>query len=150
MRACCPCLAFAGAGVQDTGAMVAGVRTALIRLIVVALIAMLGAGNGLSGWVRAIATSEHVCTCASGGDHASCPICNPALGRRAHSGALAVDGVPCGQRHGSIQVAGEPLLVSPPALLAPCPFERACAPGIAPDRPSDVAPEPTTPPPRIA
>lgn len=143
-------LAFARAGVQDAWRMLACARLPFVRLVIVALVAMLGAGSGLSGLVRALAPSEHVCTCVSGGSHASCPVCNPALGRRTHSHSCAIDGVPCGERGGAIQVAGDPAVVAPPPNVGSCPFSRASAPVATRAELLDVSSKPTTPPPRIA
>ncbi|HXX69363.1 MAG TPA: hypothetical protein VEK07_19415 [Polyangiaceae bacterium] len=130
--------------------MLAPAPLPLLRGIVAVLVMLLGAGNGLSGLVRAFAPREHVCTCASGGSHASCPVCNPSLGRKTSSRLSTVDGVPCGEPRGAVQVAGDPALAARPPLVAPCPFAPAFAQSAFCRDLDDVPLEPTTPPPRIA
>jgi hypothetical protein len=122
---------------------------ALAAGIVVAVI--LGGGNGLPGIVWALSgAGEHVCTCASGGSHASCPVCNHALQERSRSHLPSVDGLPCGDR----RIAGGPMgevatLQHARVHLVPAVSGVAAAsadPVSLPDR--DL--EPVTPPPRSA
>src|SRR5579884_1695727 len=81
----------------------------LLRMAVALAVAVLACGNGLPGLVGALSESaDHVCTCASGGSHASCPVCNRAvLGARPAKRPHA-DGIPCGDRRAAVGVAGEP------------------------------------------
>src|ERR1700733_14152833 len=82
-------------------AVVRAMRAALSRLqiVVAILVAMLGCGNGLSGIVHALNdAASHVCTCANGGDHASCPVCNPVLREHRASSVPALEGAPGGAR----------------------------------------------------
>jgi len=122
---------------------------ALAAGIVVAVI--LGAGNGLPGIVRALSgAGEHVCTCSSGGSHASCPVCSHALQAPSRSRLPAVDGVPCGDRGVAFGPMGEVATI-PSALVDLVPAVNViAAASIAPVAPPDRNVEPVTPPPRSA
>jgi hypothetical protein len=123
-----------------------------LNLVVVLLVAMLAAGRGLQGLVHVLRGAEtHVCTCATGGDHASCPVCNRALREEPRSTMPAAQGVPCGRDIGMVAVAGAEAstLPAPVAALAR-PFVRSPAPGLESAAERDVVLEPATPPPRRA
>jgi len=122
---------------------------ALAAGIVVAVI--LGGGNGLPGIVWALSgAGEHVCTCASGGSHASCPVCNHALQERSRSHLPAVDGLPCGDRRIAAGPMGEEATI-PQALVRLVPAVSGVAAASAdPIGPPDRDLEPVTPPPRSA
>jgi hypothetical protein len=121
-----------------------------LRLVVASLVVALGSGSGLPGLVRALAPPVgHVCTCASGGSHGSCPVCNGSH-LATPSRLCALRGVPCGEDRLGLGVGCE-LGVLPGAGEDPRPaFERA-----GPACQADLAPElafvePATPPPRLA
>jgi hypothetical protein len=127
-------------------------RPILGRLHIVAalLIAMLGAGRGLPGLVRTLSGSPaHVCTCASGGSHASCPVCNGDLLAGRPGKHVSVDSAPCGQDRVGIDAASQPTTL-PAALRDICPAVVRMPPpltvALAVD---DVVREPATPPPRL-
>lgn len=121
----------------------------LVRLLVAVLVAVLTAGAGLGGFVRAFAgTPEHVCTCATGGTHASCPVCNPKLREEKRSAAPAFDGVPCGDGAGAVQTAADPGVLPAP-WLAPAPaIERSVTARPLLALHGRLVIEPPTPPPR--
>ncbi|HLK37048.1 MAG TPA: hypothetical protein VKU41_09890 [Polyangiaceae bacterium] len=129
----------------------------LLRLIVACLAVALAAGSGLPGLVRALSgISSHVCTCAMGGSHASCPVCSRALSNgRAISedpvgGEPQADGVPCGDKRVAVGVAVEPGVL-PAGLVGIVPAGEVL-PVPRAECPSPPAPfiEPATPPPRTA
>jgi hypothetical protein len=122
-----------------------------LRVVLAILIAMVAAGKGLPGIVEALrGVPAHVCTCASGGDHATCPVCNAPLTEDRQSLAPAARGVPCGDPRVAVGVSGE-------ASTLPAPF-LGLAPGavwIRAPRPERVViepviTEPATPPPRTS
>jgi hypothetical protein len=120
----------------------------LVPLIAI-LIAMLAAGAGLPGLVRVLSgASSHVCTCASGGTHASCPVCNPAPRDQHRSSRPEAEGPPCGGRGVAVATASEPgaLPVHFPGLVTLAVRLRIPWPAL-PDI-EDPAVEPPTPPPR--
>jgi hypothetical protein len=126
-------------------------RQVAMRLhIVLAVVALtLAAGGGLPGLVLALAgPSTHVCTCASGGNHATCPVCNPSLGEHRGSSAPAAQGVPCGDPRVAIGAAGEPSTL--PSLLLGVAPAGAWVRAPRPQRTDvdQVIAEPATPPPR--
>jgi hypothetical protein len=142
-------LAAAARQAQDTGATMRS--GALVHILVAALVAVLGAGAGLGGFVRAMTgTSEHVCTCATGGTHATCPVCNPQLHDERRSTVPAFDGVPCGDRLGAVQAAVDPGVLPAP-WLGPAPAVETCPvaddASAQPDTPTFA---PALPPPRTA
>jgi hypothetical protein len=99
------------------------VASTLINVVVAALVAVLALGAGLGGFVHAWGGSAaHVCTCASGGTHATCPVCNPRLHEGLRSSVPAFDGAPCGDPKSALDVALQsgvlpaPWLALPPAL----------------------------------
>jgi hypothetical protein len=122
---------------------------AVAASVVIAL--MMGGGNGLPGLVWALSASDaHVCTCASGGSHASCPVCSHALQAPSHSRAPSVDGMPCGDRRLAAGPMGE-LATLPPSLvdLVPVVDRVPALPATGVDPPLCHR-EPATPPPRTA
>ncbi len=121
----------------------------VVSLLVAVLAVMLGCGNGLPGIVRTVIGTEHVCTCASGGSHASCPVCNPSL-REGRPPAPALEGVPCGDGRLATVVAADPAVIP-----VPCAVVAASVSGIEVPQPVAGAPpeqfvQPSTPPPRFA
>jgi hypothetical protein len=128
-------------------------RAALSRfqIVIAILVAMLGGGSGLSGIVHALdEAASHVCTCANGGDHASCPVCNPVLREHRASSVPALEKVPCGPRGIAIASAGEASTLPPAPVGITSPFVWLAAP--SPQRLiiQEVILESATPPPRIA
>ncbi len=121
---------------------------AWVRLVVAAVLVSLGCGVGLPGIVSALTTADsHVCTCASGGSHAACPVCNP--GAHAHASRhVALDGMPCGEKRVAVGDGCAPAVgVSAPVVMS-CPFVRLRAElGVTP-APGDAPAERATPPPR--
>jgi hypothetical protein len=108
----------------------------------------LGCGVGLPGIVSALAPADsHVCTCASGGSHATCPVCNP--GAHAHaSHRVALDGVPCGEKRIAVGDGCGPVVAASAPIVMSCPFARLRAEfGVTP-APADAPAERSTPPPR--
>jgi hypothetical protein len=121
---------------------------ALVPLLVAVLAMMLGCGNGLPGIVRTVVGTEHVCTCASGGSHSSCPVCNPSL-HEARSRTPTLEGVPCGEGRFAVG-AGPDVAVIP----ATCAVSVALVSGTYPfpgssGTPPDQFVQPSTPPPRF-
>jgi hypothetical protein len=117
--------------------------------VIAILVAMLAGGSGLPGLVRALSgASAHVCTCASGGTHASCPVCN--LGSRGHrrSSRPEAEGVPCGGRGVAVLAAGDPSALPVPFqdVLVAVVRQRIVAPEQRDIE--DRSAEPATPPPR--
>lgn len=128
-------------------------RTLALRfnLVVVVLVAMLATGRGLPGFVQAArADQTHVCTCATGGDHASCPVCNPALAEQPYSSAPAVRGVPCGGSNVVDLAAGEASTLPRPIFALARPFVRLAVPHLVSPAERDILIEPAIPPPRRA
>jgi hypothetical protein len=125
-----------------------------LKLVVVILVAMLGMGRGLPGIVSALRVApSHVCTCSTGGDHASCPICNPTFEehrRSSASSAPTATGLPCGNGRLAIVSSGEVGTLPTPVAWAAPPLERLAAPRARPSLIRDVLLEPATPPPRFA
>jgi hypothetical protein len=122
-----------------------------LRIVLAILIAMVAAGKGLPGIVEALhGASAHVCTCASGGDHATCPVCNPPLAEHSRSFAPAARGVPCGDPRVAVGAPGEASPLPAPLLgLAPgAVWIRAPRPERIVIEP--VISEPATPPPRTS
>ncbi len=120
-----------------------------LRIVLAILVAMVGLGRGLPGIVQTlIGPPSHVCTCAAGGDHAACPVCNPTLAEHHRSGEPAADGVPCGDPRVAIGAPGEVSTLPAPQLGLVRIAEWTPAP--RPERiiVEDVIPEPATPPPR--
>lgn len=126
------------------------VPSALTRLVIVALVATLAAGSGLSGLVKALGASGHVCMCMSGGSHAACPVCNPHLASADRATGPSVDGLPCGDKRVTLDVASEPALVPAGAVVLAVPYVRGAAPGFESGIPPRLWREPPTPPPRSA
>jgi hypothetical protein len=128
-------------------------RSALSRfhLVVAILVAMLAAGSGLPGLVRVLSNADaHVCTCASGGAHASCPVCNPSLGEHTRSRGPAVDGVPCGEGRVGVAAPSQPATLPAPLLGTSSPGTLVPAPRAEWIALEEGISEPATPPPRIA
>jgi hypothetical protein len=131
-----------------------------LRVVVAILVAMLAMGKGLPGIVASVIDApSHVCTCAAGGDHASCPVCNRALGdlrdgsggvSRGPSKHVEAKGTPCGKGQ-VVDLAGGELVMLPAALaVAVRPLARVAAPRARPASIRRIALEPATPPPRFA
>jgi hypothetical protein len=121
----------------------------LLRLLVAAVVAVLACGSGLPGLVRTLGeASAHVCTCASGGSHASCPVCNKSLVDEERSPGPRVDGTPCGDGQVATGFACDPGVL-PAAFVGAPPIRaylRAPRAGCAPEEQRFL--EPATPPPR--
>jgi hypothetical protein len=120
--------------------------------IALAMVAsVLALGRGLPGITLALrGPATHVCTCASGGDHATCPICNAPLTEHRRALRPAAHGVPCGDPRVAIGTPGE-VSTLPSPLLALAPPDRWLE--RARPQSSDakqVILEPSTPPPRRA
>lgn len=121
-----------------------------LRVVLAALIIAMGCGAGLPGIARALAAARaHVCTCASGGTHASCPVCNRSLGS-GRSRVTEVDGVPCGERPSAIDRACDLAVVREPGDLLVTRFVRLGARRDVLASPHTALSEPPTPPPRSA
>jgi hypothetical protein len=122
-----------------------------LRFVVVALIAALGSGVGLPGWVAALSLEDnHVCTCASGGGHSSCPVCNPPLGEgHGRSRYVEVRGTPCGEKRVAFSGASEPGVLPAACGALLFGFDRAGPVRDAISTPRMQWVEPPTPPPRI-
>jgi hypothetical protein len=125
-----------------------------LQIVAAVLVAMLAMGRGLPGIVSAVVDSpSHVCTCASGGDHASCPVCNRSLLEQPASASSHVEakGVPCGRAHGVGAMADGEVVILPAAAAVVRPL---LASGEAiPSRYVSILQlslEPATPPPRVA
>jgi hypothetical protein len=136
-------------------------RTVLSRLHAVALAAyvalalvgslMMGAGNGLPGLVQALSgTDGHVCTCASGGSHASCPVCNHATGASTGSRLASAQGVPCGDHRVVAAASCDPGTLPAPFVALAQVVRRVDTPLADEARAPERHVEPATPPPRIA
>jgi hypothetical protein len=150
-------LAESGWRLQDDGEFVSMRRARntshvffSLPFVVAILVTVIGCGPGLLGIVHALATVDHVCTCAGGGSHASCPVCNPTLNREHRSHVRVFDGAPCGEGRLAVDVATDPALI-PDARLA----SAASVSGIenfpqASGAPPEAFVEPCTPPPRFA
>ncbi len=124
----------------------------LVAVVVAALVMMLGCGNGLPGIVRTLAGVgvDHVCTCVSGGSHASCPVCNPALRREGRSRAPALEGVPCGEGRLAMEVAVDPAVIPESRVAKPASPTGVDSPPAVSVAPDDAFIEPWTPPPQSA
>ena len=119
-----------------------------LRLLVAALVLSLGSGMGLPGLVRTLVPADgHVCTCASGGVHRSCPVCNPSQHER-RSPQLSIDGVPCGERTTAVAALGDPAIVQQAFASAAAAFAYKKAFRHVQPRPDSVFLERATPPPR--
>jgi hypothetical protein len=130
--------------------MPASLRTArsLVPLVAI-LVAMLASGSGLPGLVRALSgASAHVCTCASGGTHASCPVCSPPSRDHRSSRSPEAEGVPCGGRTVNGIAAGEPSTLSVPFRGMQVAALRQRIVVSEQRHVEDRPPEPATPPPR--
>ncbi len=120
-----------------------------LRVVLAALVLALGSGVGLPGIVRAMAPAQqHVCTCANGGNHDSCPVCNGTENVRSRH--ARVSGVPCGERLITFGGAAEPAVVQAPGCVFAAPFERVDSAHDIMRAPDTVFAKPTTPPPRLA
>ena len=119
-----------------------------LQVLTAALVIALGSGLGLPGLVRAFAPAEsHVCTCASGGTHSACPVCNPSSHER-RAPRSAIEGLPCGERTSALAVVVEPAITPVAIPAADVPFECARARRDVLPRPHTVFLERATPPPR--
>ena len=120
-----------------------------VAIVIAMVVVFLGAGRGLPGLVTALSGSTtHVCTCATGGDHASCPVCNAAATEQHRSARPAVQGVPCGDPRVAVGTPSEASMLPAP-LLAVAPASA----WIGAPRPTktdieQIILEPSTPPPR--
>jgi hypothetical protein len=122
-----------------------------LQLVIAILVVMLAAGRGLPGIVSALhAEPSHVCTCASGGDHASCPVCNRTLTEHRRSSRPEASGIPCGTGRLAVTASGDVGTLPGAVGCAVRPVERVAALR-APDLAiGEVLLEPATPPPRLA
>jgi hypothetical protein len=121
-----------------------------LQVVVAILVAMLALGKGLPGIVSTVHDAHsHVCTCASGGDHASCPVCNRTLVEH-RSSRPAAQGTPCGKGHVGDAASGEVVILPAPAAPVARPLERLEAPAARTVAIRQVSLEPSTPPPRSA
>jgi hypothetical protein len=125
---------------------------AALASVIVALV--LAAGDGLPGLVQALASTDvHVCTCSTGGSHASCPVCSHALGAsrsEPRSGLDSFDGVPCGDRRVAAGALGDPALPAASFVLLPAGEQACLGHAVAMRSPPPRHVEPATPPPRDA
>jgi hypothetical protein len=122
-----------------------------VQFVVAILVAMLAAGNSLPGIAHALGdAAAHVCTCASGGDHAACPVCNPKLTEPRRAEHPTVDGVPCGSRRFATAGASEVTTLPSPLVAAAARVVRLDAPRAQRLVPEQALLEPMTPPPRDA
>jgi len=125
-------------------------RSARVLVAMLVVLAPLGLGPATGAIARVLGSVDHTCTCASGGTHASCPVCNPSLRGEGRSRVPALQGTPCGE--GRLAVPTTPLppgvLPGELALEAPALEESLPSPPIARLRPADRD-GPPTPPPRV-
>jgi hypothetical protein len=127
----------------------AAARAWILQLVVAALVAVLAAGSGVAGLVSALSgPPAHVCTCASGGSHARCPVCNPSLGRHQRCAMPLVDGAPCGERSFSVGAGFEPMLAAAACAAIVPPSMRVATRPASPRSYRDVENRPAIPPPR--
>jgi len=125
----------------------------LVSVIIAVLAMMLGCGNGLPGIVRTLAAgvgADHVCTCASGGSHTSCPVCNPTPRHEGRSGTPVLEGVPCGEGRLAMGAVTDPAVIPDSRIVKPASLwgveslpQVSVVPGVE-------FVEPWTPPPRSA
>ena len=113
---------------------------------------MLALGNGLPGIAHALGdAAAHVCTCASGGDHAACRVCNPTLTAQRPSRRPAAQGAPCGgRRFATTAPSDETTTLPSPIVGAAIPTVRLDAPRAQAFLFDQARLEPPIPPPRIA
>jgi hypothetical protein len=122
-----------------------------LRIVLAVLVLSLGGGSGTPGLVRALAAADsHVCTCASGGSHAACPVCNPMTFEKAHSRHSSVNGTPCGETRTSLWGASEPGVVPAASRIVEAPSVRLRSVRALAPRPDTVVLRPATPPPRFS
>ena len=122
-----------------------------LHLIVAIVVTMLAAGNGLPGIERALGdAAAHVCTCANGGDHASCPVCNPTLLEHRRSSHPVADGVPCGSRRLATTASSDVTTLPSPLVGVVSRIERGPAPRSRRLFVEQAFLEPAIPPPRSA
>ncbi len=122
-----------------------------LRLVVAILVTMLAAGNGLAGIERALGdAAAHVCTCASGGDHASCPVCNPTLTEHHRSSRPVAEGAPCGTGRIATTASNEVTTLPSPLVGVASHVERVDAPRAQGLVMEQAFLEPAIPPPRSA
>jgi hypothetical protein len=124
--------------------------SARLRLVLAIVVAIVAAGQGLPGIVHALlGPPAHVCTCAAGGEHATCPVCNPRLAEPRPSREPAATGIPCGDRRVAVGSPGEmSTLLAPSARLVSA---GEWTPAPHPERMvvEQLIREPATPPPRM-
>jgi hypothetical protein len=121
-----------------------------LRIVLAILIATVGAGRGLPGIVEALlGPPAHVCTCVAGGEHATCPVCNPAIAERHQSRAPVARGLPCGDTRVAVGAPGEASTLPAPLLGLVRAVTRTAAPRAERNLLEQVIPEPATPPPRL-
>jgi hypothetical protein len=122
---------------------------ARLRIVLAILVATLATGRGMPGLVQAlIGPPAHVCSCAAGGDHAACPVCNPHLQEEQRSPVPAVQGLPCGDPRVAIGAPGEASTLTVPLLAFVPAGAWTPAPRPEPILVEQMIPEPATPPPR--
>jgi hypothetical protein len=127
-------------------------RFPLALAIALAVVAsVLGAGRGLPGLTLALRGADaHVCTCASGGDHATCPICNGSLREHRPSRRPAADAIPCGDPRVTIGAPSEVSTLAAPLLGLARPYAWVARPLRQRSSVQQIILEPSTPPPRAA
>ena len=122
-----------------------------LQFLVAVLVTMLAAGNSLPGIAHALGeAAAHVCTCANGGDHASCPVCNPKLTEPSRSEIPTIQGVPCGSGRFATAAASEWTTLPVPLVAVAARVVRLGAPRAQRLVLQQAILEPTTPPPRTA
>jgi hypothetical protein len=125
-------------------------RLALV-IALAAVAAILAAGRGLPGLTLALqGSAAHVCTCASGGDHATCPVCNGSLREPSRSREPAAHPVPCGDPRVAIGSPADVSTLSSPLAALARPDAWVAVPRRERSDVKQVFAEPSTPPPRVA
>jgi hypothetical protein len=121
-----------------------------LQVVVAVLVAMLAMGRGLPGIVAAVVDApSHVCTCAAGGDHASCPVCNQTLSEKAPPRHVEARGAPCGKGQVGDLATGEMGTLPACVTLSLAPLARVAVVRARSAFVERVPLEPATPPPRL-
>jgi hypothetical protein len=122
----------------------------IVSAIVAVIVTVLGCGRGLPGILHGIVGARHECTCASGGTHAACPVCNPSLSRERRSRTPAIDGLPCGEKRLVVEAAADPLFLATPRPTQIASWVRTFLPLLLVTSPGEVFVERRARPPRSA